>query len=280
MPDTQIRQNDSLAVADSSSVQPDTLSQVAAAPNSVFFISTDNASQTISRHEPQDTIAVVVANYEQPQDPSPWVRTIGHPLVVGIVVGIVLLILGRVVEHWLQRYRRRQLFREWLHVVADEIKRNLRLLAQTDAYLYVGLIPTYSLSLFAPEHAFREMSLASRGHPILNRLFSIYYEYQHIQDRLTQLDELNKQRIAAQGQPRSSSVSGSGASPLPALMQATRQLVRNNICPSFELHQELARTIGIDLLPADHLKKLHADFQAAPEVKNARGKPTQPLPQY
>lgn len=235
------------------------------------------ATKPVDPSVSRDTVAVVLVSPRSQQGTlQTWANALAHPLVVAVIV----FFLGRSVEQWVQRRRRQKNYEAWIRVVADEVHRNLRLLAQTDAYLWVGIIPSYSLSLFAPTHAFRELSLLSRHHSVLNDLFGLYYEYQHIQDRLSELLRLHQQRISAATQARTGSASGSGRDPLPDLIEATRSLARNSIQGSFALHSKLAVACGQVTLPRNYLDELHREFQAAPELANAPGSRRGPLPGY
>lgn len=242
-------------------------------PAAIDSLPQEDTFLTVLGAAPQDTCEVIL---EEHQAPGLSVNTLAHPLVVAVFV----LFLGIFLEQGLRRRRRQREYKAWLHVVADEVQRNLRLLAQTDAYLFVGIIPSYSLSLFAPAHAFQRLSILSRGKLQLRRIFTLYFEYEHIQSRISDLVDLNRQRMATRGQGQSASVSGSGLDPLPNLLEATRGLARSAIQPSLALYNDLAAAIGEESLPSDYPATLHSEFQAAPEVQNSPLRPSEPLPPY
>lgn len=204
----------------------------------------------------------------QPPDGGPvefLKETIGHPLVVAVVA----IFIGRAVQVYFQRRKRKRDYRALLRVVLEEIDRNIGLLVQIDAYLYVGIIPSFSLSLLAPTHVFRELLLAADDYGRISTVFDVYFEYQHIEDRLGQVSDLMRERMISTGEGRSHSVSRSGDDPLPGLMEATRGLVRGAIVKSRKSHDVIAVESKRPTLPREHLSTLLERIKGVPEVKRA-----------
>lgn len=132
----------------------------------------------------------------------------------------------------------------------DEVKRNLDLECQLHAYLFVYILPTFSLSFFITDRIFAELTTVCLNFDLLKKIFHKYFEYEHIQNRIDRITELSNEKSNARE------------------FNGTWLLVNTNIKDSFNLYNKITNEINsffkkekLDELPDSYLKKKYNQFQ-------------------
>jgi len=166
-----------------------------------------------------------------------------------------------------------------LKVVAEEVLRNLELECQIHAYIYAGLSPTFRMSLVAPGTVFRRLSAIHEDSSLLRLIFREYYEFQHIDDRLSYARDAREIVAQTVRQTMSGEVAQrhqaarveydskrGGVAKLANSHTVRAWRLYNELVRELELHQQAE---GFDRLPDDYLLKRHEAWQNDPDTVSA-----------
>jgi hypothetical protein len=207
---------------------------------------------------------------------EPWYIKYLVPAILTLMIGILSFFLSQLYIRHLDKIRSREKYLGYLRVIREEIKRNLDLLCQLHAYLYVNAYPTFKLSFFVGDEIFSGISTICLNYELLNEIFYRYFDYRHIQNRLDRIQNIRMElsEIKSQGaidQYRKHNAEGE----LRSEIGGTIGLIEGNIAVSFNTYNQATDEMNIYLkekltkLPVNYLNEKYDQFQVSPDVLGA-----------
>jgi hypothetical protein len=155
-----------------------------------------------------------------------------------------------------KRENQKRLYLSVLRAIYCDFKKNLDLMCQLHAYLYVKLAPSFSLELSWKGALIETLVPVCLNFSLLDSIYDGYFEFIHIQTRVDQYRQ-------------------SYGNPLyDTLRKGAYALINNDIRRIFGILSEIAEEINtrsvteerIDKLPEDYLTKKFQEFQEDPDV--------------
>lgn len=183
----------------------------------------------------------------------------GHILqaLLTVLVALVLFIIYQMYFKRRDRNIRRKEYNGLLRILADDVMRNLNFECQLNAYVFVGIEPSFKLSFLPKDLIFKDLVTISDNYLLLNRIFTKYYELKHIQDRV---NEVYLKRTALTELISKKIVSGPEFDRAKLMCDDSRdgttELIRGNIRGTFELYNEIVNEIEANC-KKNKLKKLN-----------------------
>ena len=219
----------------------------------------------------QDTIGIILNNGEV------WYLKYLLPYVLTLIFGIISFFLSQLYIRHLDRIRSRDKYLGYLRVIREEIKRNLDLMCQLHAYLYVRATPTFKLSFFVGDDMFSGISTICLNYELLNEIFYRYFDYRHIQDRLDKIIKITNdlKEIRAHSAVDHEQEHLAERS-LESERGGTIMLISGNTRVSFNTYNQITdelnsrnKRANLKKLPDNYLKELYDKFQVDEAVVNA-----------
>jgi hypothetical protein len=178
------------------------------------------------------------------------------PQVCSLVIALFILFVGLLVDRSRQKKRQKKLYVSILRSIHYDYKKNLDLLCQLHAYLFVEVLPSFSMELSRSTALVQNLVPVCLNFSLLDRISHGYYELRHIQDRL---DVVRKTFGSIRYDP---------------LRRGTQALIHNDIRVIFEILLEINTEIrqkgdkstGVEPPGDDYLTMKYGEFQNDPEV--------------
>jgi hypothetical protein len=208
------------------------------------------------------------------------------PSVITLFIGIVSFTISQIYFKRQERTRLKERYIGYLRVIGDEVKRNLDLMSQLHAYIYVGILPSFRLSDFVNSDVFGQLTTVCLNHDLLNGIFYQYFEYRHIQARIDrilnwkiELDEI--QAHSPKDFDRERYVEKS----IREEAEGTLKLIEQNIINSYNIFNRISteiktldHKIKITELHVEYLKKQYENYQTDKVVLDAAQKKSGMIP--
>ena len=168
-----------------------------------------------------------------------------------LIVALIGLYVGLRVDRSRQRKKQKKLYVYVLRSIYYDYKKNLDLQCQLHAYLFVKILPSFSLELSRKTALVQALVPVCLNFNLLDRISDGYFELVHVQRRLDQLQQ---------------SYHSAG---FEFLRSGTYTLINNDIRLIFgilleiidEVRQRSDKSEGIDRLPEDYLTRKFEEFQ-------------------
>ncbi len=219
----------------------------------------------------QDTLKIFLTNGIEP-----WYIKYLLPFLSGLIIGVISFLLTQIYFRYRDKNRARQQYIGYLRTIRDEIKRNLDLLCQLHAYLYVNGHPTFGLSSFVNEDIFSRLTVVCLNHELLNEVFYRYFDYRHIQNRLNRIATIRNDLAEIRSHEAVNHIRKHNAEGrLRSEIGGTIGLIEGNIAVSFNTYNQATDEMNIYLkkklskLPVNYLKDKYDQFQISPDVLGA-----------
>ena len=155
-----------------------------------------------------------------------------------------------------KRKKRENLYLSLLRSIHYDYKKNLDSLCQLHAYLFLAVLPSFSLELSRKDALVQTLIPVCFNFELLDRISDGYFELVHIQNRLNHL-------------PRAA-----GTDRWTHLLVGTRQLIHNDIMFIFkisgliseEMRMRARKAEGFPHLPEDYLKQKFDEWQKNSDI--------------
>jgi hypothetical protein len=214
-------------------------------------------------------------------DNESWYIKYLLPAFIALILAILSFFISQMYLRYLDKKRSREKYIGILRVLAEEIKRNLDLECQLHAYLFVGILPTFSLSFFITDKIFSELTAVCLNYDLLKEIFHNYFEYQHIQNRIDRMiliaserDEIKKYQVVDRW--TAMTALSSVHERYNSESNSTIQLIQSDIKGSFILYNNIVGEINLRVerdkmipLPDNYLESKFIEFQTDPTVVTA-----------
>ncbi|MEE9554031.1 MAG: hypothetical protein V3W18_07000 [candidate division Zixibacteria bacterium] len=208
---------------------------------------------------------------------EPWYLKYLLPFIGSILIGVLSFSGSQLLFRIRDKTRSREKYSGYLRVIREEVKRNLDLLCQLHAYLYVRLFPTFNLSSFVNEEIFSRLTAVCLNHELLNKIFYRYFEYRHIRNRLDRifklLDEFEEITFRI---PINQDSKHAVERTLKNEIEGTIRLIGENIRASLKAYNEITVEINsrdkkgiLEELPSVYLQEKYDLFQKDDDVLRA-----------
>jgi hypothetical protein len=179
-----------------------------------------------------------------------------RPDLSSLVVGLVLFVVALLVNRWIQSKRQKKSYSSVLRSIYSDFKKNLDLLCQLHSYLFVEVVPSFSLELSRSAASVQNLAPVCLNFGLLDRISHGYYELRHIQERL---DVVRGSFGSLEYDPR---------------RRGTHALIHNDITIIFQILSEINTEIRensdksarVDPLADDYLTKKFEEFQKDPQL--------------
>jgi len=179
------------------------------------------------------------------------------PAFSSFVAALILFGIGLWINRWRQKRKQEELYVSILRSIHYDYRKNLDLLCQLHAYLFVRILPSFKLELSRKDELLKTLIPICLNFNLLDRISEGYFELVHIQRRLDQV------------------IQSYGSSEFESLLRGTHTLMNIRIQFIFEILSEIIDEIrekggnGIVQLPEDYLEKKFEEFQKDPEILSA-----------
>lgn len=213
----------------------------------------------------KDSIKVnIIMNNEK----DPWYLEYLIPQIITLVIGIISFFISQLYMKCLDRKRAEEKYLGNLKVILEEIKHNLDLECQLHAYLYVNILPTFSLSFFIADKIFSELFTVCFNYDLLKQIFYKYFEYKHIQNRIDETCAKAKEVEDIMTGDSTSEKKEVLKSIYESKLLGTLSLIHGDIKNSYKLYNNIVIEITareknslINCLSDDYLKKSMMNFK-------------------
>lgn len=178
------------------------------------------------------------------------------PQVSSLVIALILFFVGVLVDRMRRRKKEKKLYVSLLRSIYYDYKKNLDLLCQLHAYLFLAILPSFSLELSRKDALVQTLVPVCLNFKLLDNISDGYFELVHIQNRL---DHLSRSAATDKWSP---------------LLRGTYQLIHNDIRFVFGIMKLIAQEMrridptgsSISSPSEDDLKERFDKWQQDPDI--------------
>jgi hypothetical protein len=208
---------------------------------------------------------------------DPWYLKYLLPSTLTLLIGIISFFLSQLLIRYLEKNKSREKYVGNLKIILEEIKRNLDLECQLHAYLYVQILPTFSLSFFITEKIFAELAEVCINYDLLKKIFHKYFEFRHIQNRIDKtITKARELEEVLKNEPNNFRKIQMAGDIYDSERLGTILLIHGNIVGTYELYNSIIKEINgleknnlIEYLPKDYLEMKFYEYQNDLETNSA-----------
>jgi len=180
------------------------------------------------------------------------------PAVSSLIVALILFLIGLLVDRRNQKKKQGKLYISVLRSIHYDYKKNLGLLCQLHAYLFVRILPSFTLELSRKDELLKTLIPICLNFNLLDHVSDGYFELVHIQRRLDQV------------------IQSYQSTKFESLLFGAYSLINIDIRKIFGVLSEIIEEVnkrsdkseGIDKLPEHYLTQKFEEFQNNPDISS------------